>query len=252
MTYHEFQIPKKSGGFRKITAPDPELLKYQRRLLPQIESLWKDTAIGYEVDEIQHGFVKNRNCVTAAREHIGYSATISMDIADFFDNVTQDHIRVFSPLFGDDQHLYHAEGYCSQGFATSPILCNLALIPAIADIKSILDTEFEGDYAFTIYADDVTISANIARDDYAMQRSIETTVASVLHTHGFAIKPTKTRWRFAQHGFRRVLGVMVGDDSLKVPRKVKYKLRAAKHQKNGPSIGGLTTWSTLPIPRNYE
>lgn len=92
MNYTEFKLPKKSGGFRRITAPDAELLSYQRSKLQTLEVLWQDVAAEYGVDHIQHGFISNRNCVTAAERHVGYATTISMDIADFFDSVTSEHI----------------------------------------------------------------------------------------------------------------------------------------------------------------
>ena len=249
MQYREFQLPKKSGGFRKITAPDRELLSYQRSLLPSLESFWADIAAEYDVEDVQHGFISNRNVVTAAEQHIGFSATLSMDISDFFDNVTQEHISQFSEIYGKDTNLYHRDGYCSQGFATSPILCNIALIPALAEIYETLDADYEGNFAFTVYADDITISANINKDDYFHQNAVADNVRRILENYGFAVKPSKTRWRFSDYGYRRVLGIMVGNDSMKVSRKIKYKLRAAKHQRNGSSIGGLTTWSLLLKPK---
>lgn len=249
MTYTEFRLPKKSGGYRKITAPDAELLTYQRSKLRGLEMLWQDIADEFGVEDIQHGFIPNRNCVTAAERHIGYRTTISMDIADFFDNVTSNHIRQFSPMFANDSHLYHADGYCSQGFATSPILCNIALIPTIADVVSYLESTF-GDYVITVYADDITISVNEERHEL-LNINI-TNIIEIFNASGFKIKPSKTRIRYAKYGFRRILGIMVGDNGMKVPRKTKYKLRAARHQKNASSIGGLVTWSKLQLPKAYR
>ena len=258
MDYREFQIPKKSGGHRKITAPDEELLAYQRSKLPELEQFWQDIAAEYEVEDIQHGFIKNRNCVTAALQHKGYKTTISMDIADFFDTVNNGHISYFSTLYGCDTYLYHHDGYCSQGFATSPILCNIALIPAIQQVNEYLSEITNEVFALTVYADDITISCDIETID--ILQAIIKTIEEILNTHGFSIKPTKTRIRFAKFGFRRILGVMVGDDIIKVPRRVKYKLRAAKHQAKtktnpqerqaaGHSAGGLTTWTKLELPK---
>lgn len=246
MEYKEFSLPKKSGGFRKITAPDPELLSYQRSKLKALEALWQDIADEFGVEDVQHGFISDRNCVTAAEKHIGYKTTISMDIADFFDNVTANHIRQFSPMFGSDPYLYHKEGYCSQGFATSPILCNIALIPTLADIMSYLESTF-GDFVMTVYADDIAISVNEERHDL-LNVNI-TNITKIFNDSGFQIKPSKTRIRYAKFGYRRILGVMVGDEGMKVPRKTRYKLRAARHQKNASSIGGLVTWSKLQLPK---
>lgn len=258
MTYREFQIPKKSGGHRKITAPDEELLSYQRSKLRELEQFWQDVAAEHDVEDIQHGFIKNRNCVTAASKHIGYRSTISMDIADFFDTVTTQMISVFSMQYALDDKLYHKDGYCSQGFATSPILCNIALIPVLQIIQEYLEEVTAGEFAITVYADDVAISCNI--EDYEILNQIIKQVSVFFNNAQFAIKPTKTRIRYAKHGFRRILGVMVGDNMIKVPRKIKYRLRAAAYQAKtnktpeerraaGNSAGGLITWSKLELPK---
>lgn len=257
MEYREFKIPKKRAGLRKITAPDAELLSYQRGKLPELETFWEDIAASYGIDDVQHGFIKNRNCVTAAEKHIGYQTTISMDIADFFDTVTKDFIEPFSTTYSSDPYLYHKDGYCSQGFATSPILCNIALIPTIAELNQYLEENYE-DSVLTIYADDITIS--VQTTDNKELNNIIQAVKIIFTNNKFQIKPSKTRIRFAKHGFRRILGIMVGDNSTKIPRRTKYKLRAARHQAltaktpekrqyAGQSAGGLSTWSQLQLPK---
>lgn len=256
MEYREFTIVKRNGkGVRKITAPDAELLAYQRAKLSSIELIWEQAANDYGIDDIQHGFIKNRNPVTAAIRHLGYSTTISMDISDFFDSVTTEHIREFSPTLADDSRLFHADGYCSQGFASSPMLANIAIIPALKEIDTFLHEEGLVNIHYipssmTVYADDVTIS--IDSEDMNVLKTVIFKVSAVLARHGFKIKVSKTRIRFAKYGFRRILGIMVGESTIKVPRSVKYKMRAAKHQKNGPSLGGLTTWSRLLPPKIYR
>ena len=258
MTYREFQIPKKSGGYRKITAPDEELLTYQRSKLPELEQFWQDVADDHGVEDVQHGFIKDRNCVTAASKHIGYRTTISMDIADFFDTVTTKHISKFSFVYAMDPHLFHKDGYCSQGFATSPILCNIALIPAIQALETYLDLVTNSTFALTVYADDITVSCNIEDHDILNEMIVQ--IEKCMLAEDFKVKPTKTRIRYAKFGFRRVLGVMVGATGMKVPRKIKYRLRAARHQAEtkpspqerqtaGNSAGGLMTWSMLHLPK---
>jgi len=70
MTYKDFQIPKKNG-FRLISAPDPQLLAEQQSKLPELNEILKVLALQYDVDDVIHGFRYKRNCVTAARLHIG-------------------------------------------------------------------------------------------------------------------------------------------------------------------------------------
>ena len=69
--------------------------------------------------------------------------------------------------------------------------------------------------------------------------------------HQLTINPKKTRIRHAKFGNRRILGIMV-DDSLKPSRKLKKKIRAARFQRNGPSLGGLVTASRCLRPRNLR
>ena len=248
MTYREFLIPKKSGGSRKITAPDNELLAYQRSKLPILEEIWENTVEEYGVEDIQHGFIKDRNVVTAANKHIGYLASIGMDISDFFDSVTKNHIRILSPELAEDEHLFHADGYCSQGFATSPMMANIAIIPALQQIDEYLHNgNLEFQTSVTLYADDLTISANTTEMSVLVE--IIKNITEILERFQFKVKPTKTRIRFAKYGYRRMLGIMVGNDNIKVPRKIKYRMRAARHQGNNSSLGGLTTWSRLLPPK---
>ena len=65
-------------------------------MLKNIKDIWVEAINEYGVEDIQYGFIKDRNVVTAANMHIGYQVSIGMDISDFFDSVTREHIRLFS------------------------------------------------------------------------------------------------------------------------------------------------------------
>jgi len=240
LSYKEYKIPKKKG-FRKIVAPNPKLLKYQQKQLRTIQKVFKETAKQHNVLEHFHGFVRERSPVTAAKRLIGQTTFIQMDIANFFDSVTPDHI--FSTIPDEsivkDPNLWHHEGYAAQGFATSPMLANIALIPFAKKLKGYLKylsckTEFH------IYADDITITTNIV--NFELERQIISKVTELIEYYNFNIKPTKTRVRYTTHGYVRVLGVNIGKHDMRVPRKIRRKMRAAKHGGSYQSLGGLTTW----------
>ena len=239
LAYREFRLKKRNGSFRRICAPNKRLLAYQRARLKKLYEVFYEASEAYEVDNAFHGFLPNRNCVTAGREHIGKAVSISMDISNFFDSVTKEMLEDY-PLT-QDMHFYHKEGHCAQGFATSPILANIALIPAIAELTE----RIQG--AITVYADDICISIN--KDDHDSVNNVISFVTSVIESYGFSINPKKTRVRYHKAGFRHMLGLSIGLDHITVTRKFKRKIRAARHQGNHSSLGGLVTWSRILLPK---
>ena len=255
--YKEYQIPKKAGGFRKITAPSPELLKYQRSKLKSLEEYFYSQVKRTPLANVVHGFLSKRNCVTGASLHVGYKATIMMDISNFFDTV---HYTML-PTELYDPSLFHLKGYAAQGFATSPILCNIALLPALGQIHELLDDLFT-DFALSIYADDIQISVN--DDEHDVLNEVINNVYAILEYNGFSANTKKTRIKYAKYGYRRILGISVGDDHIRATRKVMRRIRAAKHNSQnqalgpderrsaGNSAGGLVTWSRCLLPKKYK
>ena len=250
MTYREFYITKKNGSKRRICAPDKALLAAQRDALPILENFFylKAQAI-FGTQQIFHGFLKNHNCVTAANKHIGFAHTISLDISNCFDSIS---LRSIFPDTPEQEHRLtpmcaHKDGTLAQGFATSPILANIYLIEPIAKIKRFLESMFQQNFALTVYADDIQIS--VGKTNYQTLNLITAYVTSVMKTYNLIINPKKTRIHHAKHGNRRILGIQVGEHTIHPNRKLKKKIRAARHQNNGPSLGGLVTASRLLLPK---
>ena len=233
MTYRVFQIPKKKG-YRTIFAPDAELKTYQRKLVKSYEKYYFNKIKNTPIENITHGFLSGRNCTTAAEQHIGYEYTTMMDIKNFFDTVNKSMLPDF---ISKDERLFTKQGYCAQGFPTSPILCNIAMLPVITRLHTALQN-ITTDFVFTIYADDITISYN----DPLLKHNIISTVVSILFLYGFMISYKKTRTRKQYNGYRRILGINVAADSIRPTRKSIRKLRAATHQNNEDSIRGLSEW----------
>lgn len=248
MSYRQFNLRKRNGSFRRICAPNETLVAYQRSKLPALYDLFDNVVEEEGLQGIFHGFIPDRNCVTSGMQHIGYMTTIMMDIADFFDSVTNTMLADFDLTTAKDDHLYHKDGSCAQGFATSPILANIAITKVIKRVKRALETILsENSFALTIYADDLSISINT--ESKPIIDMIKVIVGDAFEEFGFKIKPSKTRVRFAKYGRRHMLGIAVGDTDVQVPRKTKRKLRAARHQQRWSSVGGLTTWSRCLLPK---
>lgn len=252
--YKDFLIPKKGKGFRRISIPSKGLLKSQRKSLKDLENIIKIHLINTDLISNVHGFMKHKNACTAAIAHTGYNCTIIMDIENFFDNCKKDVIFTLLPILTSLRHFddfFHKDGHLAQGFATSPILSTVYLTPVLIGIKNQLQ-QILPDFALTVYADDIQISFNIVDSelkDYTKESSIISIVKTQLELNNFKLKESKTRIRYAKYGFRRILGVNVGEDKLYPTRKLKRKMRAAKHQHNWSSYAGLTTWSKCLLPK---
>ena len=259
LSYRDFLIPKKNGKPRRISAPSKELLKYQHNLMRGLYAYHAKQERLLDVENIQHGFVPNRNCVTAATQHIGFNYTIIMDLKDFFDTCNVNH---FPKSITRYSHLFHAEGHCAQGFASSPILCNIASLNMVKQIKEnliSLHNEYKliqehsepgvnkHPFAFTIYADDIQISTNYS----SLISTIIHNVDNFAVNNDFIINRNKTRVRTAIAGYRRILGINVGSDHIRATRKTMRKIRAADHQGNYHSKGGLITWSLCKFPKQF-
>ena len=246
-SYEVFHLLKKNGKTRRICAPSPGLLRVQRELLPRLYELFNLLADSRHLTDIFHGFVPNKNCVTAARQHMGYDVTLMMDISNFFDSVKIDKINDIIPFNADRVRTCSVyDGTLGQGFATSPILANIYLVAPIAEIRDML--ALSGiNFVMTVYADDIQIS--VKNTNYEELASIQEIVTEAMADYDLAIHPHKTRIRWAKYGYRRMLGIGVGHNHMKPSRKLLRKIRCAEHQKNGPSLGGLRTASRLSIPR---
>ena len=259
--YQEHKIRKKNGSFRKIVAPSSELKKAQRKAKHKLEYAFKKQAESFGVSECFHGFLKNRNCITAATLHVGFDTTVQFDLANFFDTVHKNMLDeyLFESLDLDEEILFHKKGYAAQGFPSSPIVANIALIPMVREFKEYLTQDFgKENFAFTVYADDITISYNNPEKDKhdTIWKWIRDTLTDVVESYDFEINPKKTRVRFAKYGARKILGVNVWEDRITATRRVNRRVRAIRNQVDkgepkGPVLGGMVNWKNCHFPKNY-
>ena len=244
--YRQFFIKKKNGRNRRICAPSPALLEFQRAELQSLSAVFAITnghSFGPLDRDIFHGFLKDRNIVTCAEKHIGFDHTICLDISNCFDSITATMLNMDLDL-----RLFHQDGSLAQGFATSPILANIYLTRPVSALLTKI-RQLAPEAVVTVYADDLHISLNNA--SYQKLNLIIKLAIIEFAKHQLTINPRKTRIRHSSFGNRRILGIMV-DDTLKPSRKLKKKIRAARFQHNGPSLGGLVTASRCLRPRNLR
>lgn len=217
--YYSFEIPKKTGGVRKINAPDQFLKKVLRRVDLALEIL-------YEPKVQTHGFVNNRSIVSNAKPHVGKKYVYNVDLKDFFPSISYHRIKAvlkippyeLRPFFAHlISHLSCYGGVLPQGAPTSPLITNI--ISRRLDDK-LMQLAEEYNCTHTRYADDITFSS----DQNCFNQDFLFSLYEVVASEGFVLNDKKTR---LQKYFQRqeVTGLVV-NEKLNVNRKFIKEIRA--------------------------
>ncbi len=235
-----FQVPKKSGGLRELSAPHRDLAAAQQWILMHI--LEKIPA-----HDAAHGFVPGRGTMSNAVPHVGRATVINLDLKDFFPSITFPRVKGifqelgFSPAVAtilallctesprrkvdyNGKTFFVATGLrgLPQGACTSPALSNL--------LARRLDSRLAGlarklGFDYTRYADDLTFSANgeaTAKTAYLLAR-----IRHIVEHEGLVMNEGKTRVQ--RPGRRQTVTGIVVNKRPNVPRRVTRRLRAILH-----------------------
>jgi hypothetical protein len=245
--YRRFQIPKKTVGFRLISAPMPRLKKVQTWILTNIlEKINLHTAA--------HGFVQSRSIVSNAQPHIGADVVINMDLKNFFPTLSYKRVKGIFQSLGyaesiatilgllctepeidtvelDSETWYVASGerFLPQGSPASPAITNI--------ICATLDRRLQGiagklGFTYTRYADDLTFSAKAEGSKNI--NKLKSLAAKIAEDEGFTVHPDKTR--IMRKGSKKEVTGIVVNEKPSVDRATLRKFRALLHQldKEGP------------------
>lgn len=236
----EFTIKKipKGKSFRTIYIPDIKYKNYLKSKLPQLLEKY----YSLEGDNIYcHSFLPGRNCVSNAIRHVGFAYNISLDIQDFFDAITPEHVA--SKLSRELIQDCFIEGAPRQGLPTSPIIANIAMIDIDNEIAASI-SKLTSEFVYTRYADDICVSFN--QKQYLHQAKY--LIINLLNQHGFRVNNKKTTFQSLKNGKLIITGVAVDKAGVHPTRKTRRKMRAAKHQGNEPSYRGLHEWALCKLP----
>ncbi|MCA9660316.1 MAG: RNA-directed DNA polymerase [Myxococcales bacterium] len=247
--YRRFQIAKKSGGTRLISAPMPRLKRAQAWVL-------RNVLDKVALHEAAHGFRGGRSIVSNAAPHVGADVVINLDVENFFPTITLPRVKgVFRALGyseaiatilallctepetteveldGRTYYVGLGDRVLPQGSPASPAVTNA--------LCRRLDRRLDGlaeqlGFEYTRYADDLTFSR---RGDI---RSTEVgellgKAADIVRHEGFRVHPDKTR--VMRRGRQMEVTGVVVNDKLSVDRKTLRRFRAALFQveKDGPA-----------------
>lgn len=214
-SYKTFQIPKKSGGFRVISAPKALLksfLTYTNILLQAF----------YEAPDYVTGFVPGKSVVDNAESHVGMNYVFNTDLKDFFPSIPKS--RVWATLkrypyrFNDTIADAIAGLCCSvvtvdgekrialpQGSPCSPILTNIVCRNLDYKLHK-LAQKYHVHYSR--YADDITFSCN--RNVFFKDGDFRKEMVSIIEAQNFSINEKKTRLQKKSQR-QEVTGLIVSD-----------------------------------------
>ena len=222
-SYREFNIPKRSGGTRTITAPDGELKNLQRTILRRLLDRLRPhpSAVGFE---------RGESFVTNAARHCGKAIVVHFDIRHFFPSTKSKRVYYYFRKVGWNRQatrlitkLVTWQGSLPQGAPTSPRLSNL--VNYRLDVRlAQLCKGYEATY--TRYADDITISLG---DELWDLHPLIAAVITIIREEGY--EPhlrRKFSVRRQQHQ-QRVTGLVV-NERVNLPRKTRRWLRAVEHR----------------------
>ncbi len=246
--YRQFEINKKTGGTRKISAPMPRLKRAQYWTLENVFEKLK-------THPAAHGFISGKSIVSNAEPHVGAAVVVNMDLRNFFPTISYRRVKGLVKSFGYSEQVAtilallctetetdmvdlhgvryfvaRSERRLPQGSPTSPAISNL--------ICRRLDRRLQGaaaklGFVYTRYADDMTFSA-ASRDDAGKVDQLLWRVRSIIKDEGFAEHTDKTR--IMRRGARQEVTGIVVNDKVSLDRATIRRFRAALHklEKDGP------------------
>ena len=211
--YTQFQIKKKNGGIREISAPRNDLKAVQKRIAVLLQRITPP--------EYLFAPVSGRSYVDNAAKHLGAESIRLLDIVDFYPSCTankviwffqnrmqcsQDVSAIIKGIVTHDESL-------PQGSPCSPILAYFSYIDMWEEIEQIVK---KGRCTLTVYADDLTISGKTVPEAAIWE------IKKTLIRHGHHYSVNKERSKHLKPA--EVTGVILSVYGLRAPNRQHQKL----------------------------
>lgn len=198
--YRIYNIPKKNGKDRTITAPQSGI-KYAQTNLAEI--------LGYVYDPSKksaHGFIKDRSTVSNAEVHTNKRYVFNIDLLDFFPSINFGRVRGLfmawpynlpSNICTVIAQIAVHNNQLPQGAPTSPVISNMICAKMDKELSKLASKNHA---YYTRYADDITFSTNrkkfpksIGILDQEGKVIIGDQLHSIIQSNGFEINSNKIR-----------------------------------------------------------
>lgn len=213
--YRLVQIPKKTGGMRKLTVPDRILSGIQRRITEVL-------ILPMPISRYAKAYYPGSSTLRNARPHVGQRTVLKLDILHFFDSIRYSDVkdRVFpAEVYGEPLRIlltmlcYHKDSL-PQGAPSSPAITNVLM----ADFD-----EMVGQWCgaqgirYTRYCDDLTFSGDFD------PKMVTDFVREELKKRGFLLNEQKIRVQ--RKGTRQTVTGIVVNEKPSIPADYRRKLR---------------------------
>jgi RNA-directed DNA polymerase len=248
--YIHFQIPKKTGGVREISAPLPRLKQAQQWIL---DNILEQVVLHPNA----HGFRRGRSIVTNAQPHVGALVVINLDLQNFFPSISYNRVKgifrslgyaeAIATMLGlictepdvtevelDGRSYFIAQDrrHLPQGAPSSPALTNLLCRRLDRRLDRMAS---DRGFVYTRYADDLTFSTANPDQVREIGNILKGTHGIVTH-EGLTIHPDKTRV-LRQSQQQEVTGIVV-NQQLNVERSTLKRFRATLYQIEKDGLAG--------------
>ena len=248
--YRHFYIRKRSGGHRRISIPEPNLMQVQRWLAKYVLN-------PMPVHRCSFAFKPGSSIIKCAARHSGARWLVKMDIAGFFTSISEiqayrvfeglgyqplvalelARLTTYAPLNSPRYELpqwkarasdttitdyrFRGLGYLPQGAPTSPMLSNLVMPKIDAQIEQVAKAF---GLRYTRYSDDLTFSTRSDEFNRGKAASLIGKVTRILVPVG--LRPQERKTVVVPPGARKiVLGLLVDGDQPRLTREFRSDLR---------------------------
>lgn len=198
--YYSFEIPKKDGSKREISAPSKELKTIQRKLADILSTVYDPKVCAF-------GFIEGKNNIKNAERHVNKRLVFNIDLKDFFSQIHFGRVRgmlMKKPYCIKEEaattiaQIACLNGRLPQGAPSSPVITNMIFAPLD---NALMRLAKKANCVYTRYADDITFSTNKREFDKSIvliengNIKIGEDLRRILEKHSFEVNPQKVTLR---------------------------------------------------------
>lgn len=226
--YKNFYIHKKNGNLRAIHHPSRSLKVLQYWL---VNNIFNQLPVSIYSTAYKKGCSIKKNALV----HVNSRNLLHLDIKDFFESITERHIKALLlnklNLTKDDIALICKislyKNHLTIGSVSSPIISNCVMYKFDEEIRKILDEEI----VYTRYADDMIFSSKKYIDG-----NIIDIVSQHLSKNGFLLNNEKTHF-MSPKGRRTVTGLVINGKELSIGYRKHIEIKSKLYKKLKYNIG---------------